>query len=324
MAHEQTKRFKGTSYVITAAHPAAESYPWMPDDELQSLADDIAANGQHDDIELLPDGRVLDGRNRELACRVAGVVPRYLKREDEMTDDQIYIWVNGKNDKRRHLDASQRALVAARQATARSGDRNDLASREARSVTQADAAEQLDVSRSSVQRAAKVLEKAPEIATAVEQKKLDVKTAAKVADLPKRERKKVAEAPDPKKAAKLALAKVEAKKPEPEPEPQPEPEPVDEGYEFVCAVETLCREIDQIAARMKGLKASRFSHSIHIDSAAAQVEAARKTLWQGRPSHECPYCKGDISPECRACKGTGRVKRTTFDSGTAAMGGSAA
>jgi ParB-like chromosome segregation protein Spo0J len=182
--------------------------------------------------------------------------------------------------------------------------------------------EAVGVSGKTYSQAKKVVDAAPELVDAMDAGKLSVKTAAAVADLPKRERKKVAESDDPKAAAKKAIAK--AKKPDPEPEPQPDPEPVDEGYEFVCAVETLCRDIDQIAARMKALKASRFSHSIHIDSAAAQVEAARKTLWQGRPSHECPYCQGEISPECRACKGTGRVKRTTFDSGTAAMGGSAA
>lgn len=98
-----------------------------------------------------------------------------------------------------------------------------------------------------------------------------------------------------------------------------EPEPVDEGAEFVTAVESLCRDMDQIAARMKALKASRFSYSIHIDSAVSQVEAARKTLWQGRAAHMCPYCKGEPDG-CKPCNNTGRVKKNTFDSGTAAVG----
>lgn len=95
--------------------------------------------------------------------------------------------------------------------------------------------------------------------------------------------------------------------------------PPDRGAEFVAAVETLCRDMDQIAGRMKALKESPYAHSIHIDSAVSQVEAARKTLWQGRPAHACPYCAGE-DKDCKACKGTGRVKKTVFDSGAAAKG----
>lgn len=98
---------------------------------------------------------------------------------------------------------------------------------------------------------------------------------------------------------------------------------VDEGGQFVATVEALCRDADHIVARMKALKASPYSHSIHVDSAVAQVEAARKTLWQGRPAHPCPYCKAEPRPACRACRGTGRVKRSTFDSGRAAVGDAA-
>lgn len=105
----------------------------------------------------------------------------------------------------------------------------------------------------------------------------------------------------------------------PEPEPVEEPEPTDPGDEFVASVETVCRDADQLAARMKALKASPFAYSIHVDSAVSQIEAARKTLWQGRPAHVCPYCKG-ADDKCRACQGTGRVKKTTFDSGTKAVG----
>ncbi len=104
--------------------------------------------------------------------------------------------------------------------------------------------------------------------------------------------------------------------------PEPEPEPADPGAEFVDAVEAICRDADQLAARMKALKASPFAYSIHIDSSVSQVEAARKALWQGRPAHVCPYCRGEDKGEktCKACQGTGRVKKTTFDSGTKAVG----
>lgn len=166
----------------------------------------------------------------------------------------------------------------------------------------------------------KTYEKAKQVTEAAEQEPekfgdLPAKMDAESVDAAHKELKRRTE-PEPEPAPP---------EPEPavEPVPAPEPEPADAGAEFVAAVETLCREMDQLAARMKALKASPFSYAIHIDSSAAQVEAARKALWQGRPAHPCPYCRAEVSPTCRACKGTGRVKKTTYDSGTAAMGDAA-
>ena len=47
MSDEPTREreHRGRIYAISEAHPEADRYPWMPDDELQELADDIAANG---------------------------------------------------------------------------------------------------------------------------------------------------------------------------------------------------------------------------------------------------------------------------------------
>lgn len=111
-----------------------------------------------------------------------------------------------------------------------------------------------------------------------------------------------------------------------QPEPRPPesgdaltdpPEPVDEGKQFVGEVETLCRDVDQIAERLKALKESKFSYSIHVDSALQQIQAARSTLWQGRPAHVCPYCKGE---GCKPCAQTGRVKMTSLKAGKEAVG----
>lgn len=123
-----------------------------------------------------------------------------------------------------------------------------------------------------------------------------------------------------------------SKKPGPKPKPEKEkstvsPETVetepkeeaDPAADFVDSVEALCREMDQIVERAKALKSSKFSYSMHVDSAMAQVQAARKTLWQGRPAHVCPYCQGEGCKD--GCKGTGRVNKTTYDIGKEAVGG---
>jgi ParB-like chromosome segregation protein Spo0J len=89
-------------------HPAANLFP-IDSDGLDALAEDIRANGQHQPIELC-DGKILDGRRRYMACRQAGIEPQ---RITVRPDDPI-AYVLSLNLHRRHLDKSQRAMVAAR------------------------------------------------------------------------------------------------------------------------------------------------------------------------------------------------------------------
>ena len=88
-------------------HPACTAFPQLPEADLQDLADDIAANGLRNPI-VLWEGKILDGRNRYLACEIAGVEPRFIDFEGE---DPIG-WVVSQNLVRRHLTASQKAVVA--------------------------------------------------------------------------------------------------------------------------------------------------------------------------------------------------------------------
>lgn len=57
-------------------HPACLVFPPLVTAEFESLVADIAAHGLIHPIVML-DGKVLDGRNRLLACRQAGVQPRF-------------------------------------------------------------------------------------------------------------------------------------------------------------------------------------------------------------------------------------------------------
>lgn len=298
--------YRGVAYQLTDPHPAAEIFPWLPDDELAAMAQDIAANGLQYRILLLPDGRLVDGRNRELACRIAGVEPQYTTQD--LTDDEILSTVISRNLNRRHLTPSQRAMVAAGMADLkRGGDRgNQYTGGKVAQATLAkidDAAKALDVSPDSVKRAKKVKKDAPELAESVKEGKLDVKTAAKAAKLPKKKREMIAKSPDPKKAAAKELKKAAEAE-------------VDPAAEFVESVERICRDIDQIVSRITDAKASRYAYPMHIDSAVAQIQAARKTLWQGRPKFDCPYC---TRAGCKVCNMTGVVKKSTHEAGVEAV-----
>lgn len=91
----------------------------LADDELQALADDIAANGLQQPVVVDADGGVLDGRNRLAACQRAGVEPSFVRYEG----DPI-VYVLGANVHRRHLSTGQRAMATA-VVLAQNGHRND-------------------------------------------------------------------------------------------------------------------------------------------------------------------------------------------------------
>lgn len=89
-------------------HPACKLFPKLSNDDLRELADDIKANDLQNPIVLL-DGKILDGRNRYAACKIAKVEPRFV--EWEGTGSPVE-WVISQNLMRRHLSASQRAVIA--------------------------------------------------------------------------------------------------------------------------------------------------------------------------------------------------------------------
>lgn len=96
------------------AHPAADMFPLMTEDEFAALAEDIKEHGQQEPIILLmQEGgtkRLLDGRNRYLACKAAGVEPKFIIK----FDIDPWTYVVSKNLRRRHLTREQRDAVIAK------------------------------------------------------------------------------------------------------------------------------------------------------------------------------------------------------------------
>lgn len=99
-------------------HPAAAIYPMMSNDELQDLAISIKEHGQYHPIELarwLVDQEVavtgiIDGRNRQRACEIAGVKPEYKTLDFKYKDDEIRLYIFQSNRFRRSLNAGQLAM----------------------------------------------------------------------------------------------------------------------------------------------------------------------------------------------------------------------
>jgi hypothetical protein len=170
-------------------HPAADAFPLMSEAELRALGEDIKATKLRTPIVLWGPAPavLLDGRNRLDAMEFVGLpthdgagllVPM---RHEPSAADPIALVIS-LNLHRRHLDASQRAMVAATIATMRQGERTDLPSRDGKSLSQADAGRLLNVSTKSVERATTVRrEGAPELIEAVERGQVPVRVAAEIA-----------------------------------------------------------------------------------------------------------------------------------------------
>lgn len=191
--------------MMLPAHPLANLFPMIEGAEFDELVASIKASGLREPIIVL-DGQVLDGRNRQAACEIAGVDCVY---QPFPADGDALAFVIDKNLTRRHLNESQRAMVAARLANMRQGERTDLKpSANLQKVAQREAAERLHVSPRTVADAAKVARAAaPELRQAVNQGRLAVSAAAKLLALPEDEQRRVAAADDPAKAARTELGR---------------------------------------------------------------------------------------------------------------------
>src|SRR5215470_8707112 len=90
-------------------HPLADLFPMLEDKSatFEALVDDIRERKQQEPV-ILYEGKILDGRNRYLACQRLG---REIQVKDFTGDDPIG-FVLSANLHRRHLDESQRAMMA--------------------------------------------------------------------------------------------------------------------------------------------------------------------------------------------------------------------
>src|SRR5262245_22886575 len=154
-------------------HPLADLFPMLEDKSaaFEALVDDIRERKQQEPVWLY-EGKILDGRNRYLACQRLG---REIQVKDFAGDDPIG-FVLSANLHRRHLNESQRAMVAAKLTSLGVGA-NQHTKGEGISIDVA--SKLLNVGRASIDRARKVLAAGePGLVAAVEQGQVSVSAAA--------------------------------------------------------------------------------------------------------------------------------------------------
>src|SRR6516165_8059086 len=159
-------------------HPLADLFPMLEDKSaaFEALVDDIRERRQQEPVRLY-EGKILDGRNRYLACQKLG---REIQVKDFAGDDPIG-FVLSANLHRRHLNESQRAMVAAKLADLQVGANQH---KEGTSIDVASKA--LNVGRASVDRAKVVLKSGDQaLISEVQKGKTSVSKAEKQVKKPK-------------------------------------------------------------------------------------------------------------------------------------------
>jgi ParB family chromosome partitioning protein len=183
-------------------HPFAELLPLVEGKQFEELVVSIDQNGLLTPIVLFG-GRILDGRNRFRALERLGRKPIIGVDTQNFTGDEeeALRLVVGLNVQRRHLSASQRAMIAADIATLRQGERG------ANSLQQV--SEQLNVSDFLIKAARKLKNKvAPHILSMVQDGSISLSCANAVAGLPQTQQQGLCSAECVRDAAELQRSKT--------------------------------------------------------------------------------------------------------------------
>lgn len=199
---------------LLAYHPLAELFPLIEGDDFDALVEDVREHSVRDPI-VIHEGKVLDGRNRyraliqlaetgEVLGRGWGHRAGHCLTDSELAPPHMWFvrynatfegdplaWVISKNLKRRHLDESQRAMVAARLThLGHGGDRRSVqaANLPLENIGQKAAAAMLNVSPRSLRSAHNVQDRGvPELQHAVDQGRVAVSTAEALTHVPQDE-----------------------------------------------------------------------------------------------------------------------------------------
>jgi len=286
----------GTTTMKYELHPACSAWPEMKPEELRDLADDIAANGLRDPITLTPDGLLLDGRNRALACELAGHLPLAT-----IFDGDPWLFSLSRNKHRRHLTTDQIALIAARLAKRTVGNPNfAIASNEA--IGNAEAAKAAGVPETAIESAKVVLRHGtPEERKAVESGKAKLrKTADRV-----RARKRASAEPDPSSQRPATPLAKKA--------PVHSRDPIDD------VAGELIAKCDGASAEIARLRAENTDLRTKLADADAEIEELRATVARG--DAEIERLKGALHEKAVDTIGAnGELKSTADDVVIVALG----
>lgn len=271
-------------------HPISELFPDLSPEDFSNLIKSIREHGLQHPITTF-EGKILDGRNRYKACKLAGVEPRFVQYKG---GDALGFAISTNVD-RRHLSASQRALIAAKIADLKQGEAGrqvaNLRPGESlpKNVTHSDAAERLNVSRRLVDTASRVLDEAPKSAVKeVAKGNLSLHAAEKI----------VME----KKAKEEVVLDCTG---------WPVPESLTPVWSRRNEVLKMMKAIASIQGALEEAKAQEdplFTQNVYKD-VISQLRNAHQELFASQIYAVCSTCQGRGRKSCAHCKGRGFLSR---------------
>jgi N6-adenosine-specific RNA methylase IME4/ParB-like chromosome segregation protein Spo0J len=181
-------------------HRYAELFPLMSPQEYEELKSSISAHGLRQPVVLF-EGRILDGRNRYKVCFELGIEPVF-RDFDRAREGSALDFAFDLNVRRRHLNESQRAMIAAKLAGLPAHRPEKSASLQTSSSSEGPisieaAAEKLSVSARTVASAKKVQERgSPDLIRAIEHGKITVSAAERVVTLEPETQREIIKAAD--------------------------------------------------------------------------------------------------------------------------------
>jgi hypothetical protein len=286
-------------------HPLSEIFPDMSEVEFEALVADMKQFGYDQKQQiLLFENAVLDGWHRLRAAVITSKTPTF----DNYKGADAVGEVVRRNMTRRQLDASQRAMIAARIAEWQRGGSRSKASIDALK-TQEKAAQEMNVGRASVQRAAKVVEQGTKkLQDAVDAGDIAVSDAAAIADEPARVQNAAVDAVRNGRATTARAAVAERKQPAPEPLKDKNgdayPEQAQPAVQFVSRLrelETHLREGIEMARQI-----AQEPIGLYLDPSGieARLNEAKSLVLAAHPYRVCKNCGGEPG-DCEWCKGNG-------------------
>jgi flagellar hook-basal body complex protein FliE len=231
---------------LTGIHPVAEMFPLIVGPDRNEVRDSIRKRGVELAISVNPEGLLLDGRNRLLLADELGVeCPQVVVDVEDEVD-----WIIARNLHRRHLNVSQRAMIAERLATMKDGgDRRSNQFANLQTETLEDVAKKMQVSPRVVSTARKVRkEAAPEVVAQVERGEMSLNAAHETLKQPEQ----------PEQETKPPSAEIDAKVNKIVRLIQELFATLDVAYLSVTA-QTLQNEVERLASKAQKKKQARAS-----------------------------------------------------------------
>jgi len=159
-------------------HPYANIFPMMSEAEKANLIRSMQEDGYDSTMPIvLHEGLILDGRNRYEAAQAAGIEPVFTTYEG--IDPLAFVIRH--NLHRRHLNETQRGIVASKLATMEQGgdgrNQHEGSANLRKAVTQSEAAQMLNVSERTIQTIKAVEREAPDLVSLMESGQLKASAA---------------------------------------------------------------------------------------------------------------------------------------------------